>query len=340
VHDTESIIACRQLFNAIFENTPVGVAMVDGEGRLMGFNHAFRNMLGYSNDELFGMTFRDITHESDKQEDIARFNEMLENRRDHSNIEKKYIKKDGSTITANLIVTAIRDSDGNFLYDIGMVEDITERKRSEELIQKTLKEKDILLKEIHHRVKNNMSVITSMLDLKACLLKDKKTAEVLEDLIGRIRAMSLVHERLYSSDNLEHINLRDYIKSLTDNLCRSFTRPDKAISTHIEAGEVCLGLDKLIPLGLLINELVTNSYKHAFNDTDKGEIKVCLKSHASGGITLKVGDNGCGLPPGKGLDDYPDSLGIRLVKALAAQLDGYVSVSSGKGTEFVFSDVA
>jgi PAS domain S-box-containing protein len=327
----------RERFHAVFENTPVGVAMADDKGGLLKVNKAFEKMLGYSSDELRGMTFSDITHQDYREEDLRRFLEMLAGERDHSSIEKKYVRKDGRTITTKLTVTAIRDINDKFLYDIGMVEDITERRRAKEQTLKALREKEILLKEIHHRVKNNMTIITSMLALQSCYMDDPAVVDIFDDLINRIKSMSLVHERLYSSEDLEHVDIHSYLKTLTDDLSRSFSRPDKQISTRIDAGDVNMNIDSLIPLGLLINELVTNAYKHAFNETDKGEIRVCLDADDSGRVWLKVSDNGCGLPQGMDLADYQKTLGIRLAIELADQLDGTLSISNNPGAEFSIS---
>jgi len=323
-------------FHAVFENTPVGIAMANETGNFLRTNKAFQEMLGYSSDELMCMTFADITHRDYREDDLRRFLEMLNGKRDHSNIEKQYVRKDGKTITTKLTVTAIRDINCKFLYDIGMVEDITERRRAEEETLKALREKEILLKEIHHRVKNNLTIITSLLALQSYLLDDKKVVEAFEDLINRINSMALVHEKLYESKNLEHIDVKAYLNTLVHELSRSFSHPDKEIKTHVDARVVNLNIDRLIPLGLLINELVTNSYKHAFNETDKGEIRVSVIADDACRITMKVSDNGCGLPQDMDPDNYQKTLGIRLANELAGQLGGTLTSSNNNGAEFLF----
>lgn len=208
---------------------------------------------------------------------------------------------------------------------------VSERRRAEEEIQTSLKEKDVLLREVHHRVKNNLQVISSMLNLQARYIKDKKALEMCRECQNRVRSIALVHEKSYQSKGLSRLDFSDHVRSLVSHLFRSYgVRSDRiALSIHVE--DVDLGIDAAIPCGLIINELVSNSLKHAFPQ-GKGEISVGLRQHGDRYI-LVVRDNGVGLPEGL---DFPntETLGLQIVNALTDQLGGSIELGSGAGTEF------
>ncbi len=208
-----------------------------------------------------------------------------------------------------------------------------ERKRSTEQLKASLREKEVLLKEIHHRVKNNMQVISSLLNLQSGCVGNPEVEAVLKDSQNRVRSMALIHEKLYQSRNLSRIDFADYLRKLTDDLFRSYgLSPDRiALVTHAEG--VSLGIDAAIPCGLIVNELVSNCLKHAFPNGREGEVHVTLMPK-NGMYELTVRDNGVGFP--KGLDfRHTESLGLQLVTTLTEQLDGTIELNAnGAGTEF------
>jgi len=219
----------------------------------------------------------------------------------------------------------------------GMLESLEqsqiERKRMEEQIKASLREKEMLLREIHHRVKNNMQLISSLLRLQSRYIKDKKYIEMLKESQNRIRSMAFIHEKLYQSKDLANIDFNGYIKSLTDDLFRSYGANGKiALKTDIEG--VSLGVDTAIPCGLIINELVSNSLKHAFPEDREGEIKIALRRTDRNEVELVVSDDGIGIP--EDLDfRNTESLGLQLVTSLAeSQLQGKTELNRAKGTEF------
>jgi len=202
-----------------------------------------------------------------------------------------------------------------------------------EFLQTSLREKELLLKEIHHRVKNNLQIIISLLKLQSDYVKDKDITDILKDSQDRIKTMSLVHEKLYQSKDLTNIDLNDYIKHLMIGLFRSYGVDPNKITFHINIEILPLEIDMAIPCGLIINELVSNSLKHAFPEDGKGEMKVILhKDH--GETVLVVSDNGAGIPEHIDFRNT-ESLGLRLVTILAEdQLRGNISLNRAKGTEF------
>ncbi|MCK4330464.1 hypothetical protein KAX02_11560 [candidate division WOR-3 bacterium] len=209
-------------------------------------------------------------------------------------------------------------------------------KQAEEQIQKDLKEKEIMLQEIHHRVKNNLQIISSLLNLQSRYIKDEQSLELFRDSQNRVRSMALIHERLYQSRDLASIPFAEYIKKLTSGLYSVYgVDPDRVV-LKIETDDVFLGIDQAIPCGLIINELVSNSLKHAFPETwqGKAEIKIALHQIKSEKIELIVSDNGVGIP--EKLDfRKTESLGLNLVTLLAEeQLQGKVELDRKEGTRF------
>lgn len=212
---------------------------------------------------------------------------------------------------------------------IEYVRDITEQKKAQDALLASLKEKEILLKEIHHRVKNNMQIISSLLHLQAQHLKDPEAAEALKQCQNRIRAMALVHERLYREENLAKIDFQEYAEQLLVHLFQAFLPRSKNISFSLQIEAPPLTIEIAIPLALITTELVTNSLKHAFSPGQTGEILVSLRKEENN-LVLKVSDNGKGLP-----EEIPEKFGLEIVRLLTAQLSGTFKMQSrsGKGTE-------
>lgn len=212
-----------------------------------------------------------------------------------------------------------------------IVRDITERKEAERKILLALEEKEILIKEIHHRVKNNLHVIISLLNLQIHNINDPKLLEIFNDSQNRIYTMALIHEQLYQSEDLGKVRLDKYIQGLIGNLCTSFYIGSKSIKLMVEAEPLSLNLETAIPCGLIINELITNVYKHAFPNGRDGEVKVQLFQSDEQQFNLIVADNGIGIPATVDLQN-PTSLGLKLVQILAKQLKASLEFSFQTGT--------
>jgi two-component sensor histidine kinase len=214
-------------------------------------------------------------------------------------------------------------------------QEVTERKRAEERIQASLDEKEILLKEIHHRVKNNLQVISSLLDMQSLTIENPAAIEALQDSRTRVRTMAYVHERLYRSVDLASIDVPDFVTSLTGHLVEVYGRRPAPIRLVQEIESISLDLDTAITFGLIINELVSNALKHGFppEGIEEGEVCVRFSSLPEGELELQVSDNGVGMP--EGLDPLDThSLGLRLVVMLTQQLKGTVELDRSKGTTF------
>jgi PAS domain S-box-containing protein len=208
--------------------------------------------------------------------------------------------------------------------------DITDRKRAEGMLKTSLKEKELLLREIHHRVKNSLQLISSLLTLQASEIDDEKILARYKESENRIHTIALIHESLYQSTNISNINFRDYVEVLVEDIMNSFGVSTNKVKTILKLGDYNLGIETAIPLGLIINELVSNSLKHAFKGYDKGEIKIILEKNDET-YTLTIKDNGIGLPEGFKFGET-SSLGILLINSLVNQLEGELDVEVNRGT--------
>ena len=210
--------------------------------------------------------------------------------------------------------------------------ELLERQRIEAQIKASLQEKEVLLKEIHHRVKNNLQIISSLLDLQAGAISDPRAIAILRDSQNRVNSMGLIHERLYQAEDLARVDFAEYIQDLVNNLFYSYSIDVSTTRLTVDVADVALDVDRGIPCGLLINELVSNSLKHAFPDGRGGEIRIDLRQEEDKFI-LVVKDDGVGIPEEIDLQNSP-SLGLKLVSTLVGQLRGRVVLERGKGTKF------
>jgi two-component sensor histidine kinase len=219
---------------------------------------------------------------------------------------------------------------------MGILRDVTDRKQAEERIKSSLHEKDVLLREIHHRVKNNMQIISSLLRLQSRLIGDDKLKEMFKESQNRIRSMALIHEKLYQTEDFARINFAEYIRSLTVHLFHTYKVNPNVVRMNTDVERVFLDINKAIPCGLIINELVSNSLKHAFPDNKKGEICIRLSSNKQKKTKLTVSDNGVGLPKSVNFSE-PETLGLQLVSDLVNQIEGTIRLVRTKGTSFHIS---
>jgi two-component sensor histidine kinase len=212
----------------------------------------------------------------------------------------------------------------------------SERKRAEEQLQASLEEKEALLKEVHHRVKNNLQLINSLLSLQAARIAEPAVAELFAESRNRVRSMALVHENLYWAGNFAGISMATHIQNLCAHLTRAYGMNSQRVELAIRIGDVELDLDRAVPCGLIVNELVSNALKHAFPDSRAGRVRIELQPLGDKQHVLVVGDDGVGLPPD--LDYHrADSLGLQLVDDLTQQLHGNIMVNREGGTTFTIT---
>jgi two-component sensor histidine kinase len=233
----------------------------------------------------------------------------------------------------------VRDDDGQPLFIQGIAYNITDSKRAEEAIRAnteqlraSLAEKDVLLKEIHHRVKNNLQVISSLLNLQSQHNQDPSALEMLNESRNRIQSMALVHEKLYQSPNLSRVDLAEYARSLGTLLIRSYGERAARIVAKFKVEDLFLSVDAAVPLGLILNELISNCLKHAFEPSAPGEVRVEITRLRDGRIQVIVADNGIGFPAHIDLKKT-ETLGMQLVQTLTQQIGGSIELLSDRGTE-------
>ncbi len=277
--------------------------------------------------------FLDTIHPDDRDFVNRAYTDSLKYRNPY-NIIHRLLRRDGSIKIVHERCETVYDENGTPIRSMGTVQDITERKLAENQIEQSLREKEVLLREIHHRVKNNMQIISSLLSHQMENIKDNKIIDIFTESQNRIISMSLVHEKLYQSRDLRNIDLKDYINDLGVNLFQSYNIHSGNIKLNIDVEDILLDIDLAIPIGLILNELITNSLKYAFPDGMKGEIKVLFRSTNDNMLELVVNDNGIGLP--EDLDFRKTrTLGLHLVTVLAEnQLHGKIEMNRFKGTEF------
>ena len=342
-HAEEKLRRQKELFEAILKaQSDVGECFfIVEDDRIIYANEACDLIGGYCPGDLISLhSFFDLVIPEQRAFLRDRFNSLLNN----TSIERRYeisiLHKSGELVNLEIAVHPLQAGNRTQLIIVGR--DITERKRAEAQIKASLREKEMLLKEIHHRVKNNLQIISSLLSLQSRRIKDRQIREELKESQNRVKSMSLIHEKLYQSGDPFGVDFARYAKSLSNHLFHSYGA-DSSVKLKIEVDNILLSIDKAIPCGLIVHELVSNCLKHAFPDGRKGEIRIALypdhgheKSGDSCFCVLIIGDNGIGFP--KDLDfRNSKSLGLQLVCGLARQIKGGIELDTSSGTEFRIS---
>ncbi len=312
----EQMQESEKKFRGIFENAPLGIFHFDDAGIITECNDPFVRIIGSTREKLIGL---DTTKLSDRKM-VEALKRVLGG---HAATYEGYYRS----------VTAEKETPVKVYFEpilsrmdliqggIGIVEDITEQKKAEDSIKRSLHEKNILLSEIHHRVKNNMAVISSMITLQTEFFNDQKSAdEVLQVTQSRIKSMALVHELVYENNNFAEIHIGKLLQRLVDNLEEIYNPGDKEISVDVRTEDFMLNMNDSIPFSLLVNEVVTNAYKHAFQDRDSGKIEITL-DRKNGLCHVSIADNGIGLSDTAHIEN-PQSLGYTIINGLVNQLNG------------------
>ncbi len=301
----------------IFEETPDGVLLVGPDCKVTRANAQAEQLFGYAHGALAGRPIDSLLYESGPEaRSVCEQVRAAPLRRGIDGTAQLHgRRRGGSGFPIDIMASPLRER----LLVILTVRDITENWTQEEALRRTLDDKNTLLKELYHRVKNNLQLIISMFSLQIRMLPESQARQALLDAVGRVRTMALVHERLYQSRTLSSIALDTYVTELCEQLASAASAAQRGIAMHVEAPPAEIGLDVAVPLGLLLNELVTNSLKHGFPDGRRGTIPVRIVRDVDGRIRLIVEDDGIGLPPGFDRTTS-QTLGLRLVSALSGQL--------------------
>ncbi|MFQ6109808.1 MAG: GAF domain-containing protein, partial [Candidatus Aminicenantales bacterium] len=329
----EVLRVSEEKYRNLIELSPDAIMFLDMKGKIISCNTFMIRGTGYSKEEIIGKHFSEL--ELLRSEDVPKYVKLLDSvarGKVPKPFEVNWCHKDGTPYSAEVRISFIKEKGKKVGFQV-VARDITERKKAEETIRASLREREVMLREIHHRVKNNMQIISSLLKLQSRQIKNKKILDMFNVGQNRIRSMALIHESLYQSRDLARINFSDYIKKLITHLFSIYRTDTQDINLNINVSDIFLDINRAIPCGLIINELVSNSLKHAFPEGKKGKISVEMNRNKGDRYTLVVRDTGIGFPDGLDFQNS-ETLGMQLVTALVTQLDGNIKLRRRDGTEF------
>lgn len=328
---SEKLKTERKILDEILNKLPGSFYIVNQEGRILRWNKKTETISGYAADELSNLRVFDLFPESELPDVKQAINQVFKN--GFAEMESVVKTKQGDEIPFYFVASSIRYRDQDCLLGISL--DISDIIEYENQLEKSLKEKETLLSEIHHRVKNNLAVVSSIMQLQAMETEDEEVQQILLETQNRIKSIALTHEQLYKEQSFSRINYGENIRQLIQNIQNSYSQ---MVHFNLELDEVHLNINKALPTSLLINELVTNAIVHAFDDDEHNTISISLKENGDH-VQLTVQDNGKGMQ-GINNTEEPDSLGLQLVTVLANQIKAETNRYFDEGTvyEFQFSN--
>ena len=330
----------EERFRRVVEFAPNAMVMISASGRIEMVNAQAELLFGYERSELLGQPIETLVPKRFRGHHPGLRTTFMNDPKSRpmgAGRDLFGLRKDGTEFPVEIGLNPIETDEGPMV--LSAIVDISDRKQKENHIQAALKEKDVLLGEVHHRVKNNLQIVHSLLDLQSARIDDELVREMLRDSQNRIRSMALIHQTLYQSKDFAGVDFGNFLDTLIPTLISSYGIDPSRIALSIKADDVQLPLNAAVPAGLLVNELISNALKHAFPDGRAGEITVMLRSDADRGaaanlIVLTVSDDGVGIPDGLNLQQT-DTLGLQLVALLTDQLHGKLDIRRQDPTQFV-----
>jgi len=310
----------------IFNSVEAPIMILDDQHRIIRINENMKSVMNISGNPIMEKCYK-IVHGTEYPPDFCPHSQTIEN---HKKCTEEIELPD---LDAWLLVTTspIHNPQGKLVGSTHIAQDITKLKENEEKSKKSLELKDLLMKETHHRVKNNLVTLSGLLYLQAEHVEDQNAKDILLDSKNRARAMAIIHEKLYSNKTLETINLYFYLNQLLDEVLKSYSITDK-IQYDLDLDDIILDSNTALIIGLIVNELVSNSLKYAFPDDAEGLIKVSFHDK-NGEYILKISDNGKTLPESIDINNI-DSFGLTIVNLLVNQIEGKITVEREEGTIF------
>jgi len=329
----EALRESEEKYRTMVEHSLQGIFIIQ-DFKIVYANEALARITGFRLDELLSLSPQEVqglVHQEDQDLVWGRMADRLAGKDVPPRYEFKAVRKDSSTIYLEMVVGRI-DFQGKSAIQ-GAVIDITDRKLADERIKASLEEKEVMLREIHHRVKNNMQIILSLLRIQGRAVEDETTQGIFQQSQNRIRSMALIHETLYKSEDLAKIDFAEYINRMTTHLLSVYRESVGDIKVEQSTKGVFLDINRAIPCGLIVSELVSNCLRHAFPGKKDGRITIRMKAQKNGSYLLVIGDNGLGLPGG--LDfRKTETLGLQLVMDLVKQIEGSIELEKAPGTQF------
>lgn len=305
------------------------ICSTDKNGYIVEYNETAKKIFGYEPEEVIGKHANLLYANDEEREKVSK--RLKETGFFKGEVEN--VKKNGERFVSYLTASFIYDEGKNIVGSMGISRDITEEIKQKNELEDSLREKEVLLQEVHHRVKNNLQIISSILNLQSSYINDKKILNILKESQNRIKSMSYIHENLYQTNDFSRVNFGEYIKNLSSNLLLTYLQPGKKVNLKIDVEDVFFNLDLAIPCGLIINELLTNALKYAFPENSSGDIEIKMKKSGQD-ILLSIEDDGVGMD--KKIDiEKTETLGLQLVSSLANQIDATIQLELERGTRFI-----
>jgi PAS domain S-box-containing protein len=331
----KALLESEERYRSLFEESPAAIVIINADGIVTDINPMHQHLTGYPAEELIGLHFTDFP--DNIKEDIPdyhkTFSEMLQGNKIH-NQEVQLRHRNGMIIYTEFDIAPIKSGKKTGNNQV-IIKDITDRKLAEKALSKTLAEKETLLRELHHRVKNSFAIVTGIVGLEANRLYDPAMRNVLMDIRNRIGSLSNLYDLLNHKHDVKDIRLDHYLNQLSHSLIDSYISEKNRITLRMELDEICIDVDRAISIGLMVNELFTNALKYAFPGSRQGTVGVSLKQEGCI-LRIEVSDNGDGLPPDFNINK-PKGLGLELVRLLVNQLEGTMTVDRGAETVFRIS---
>lgn len=325
------VLKAQQYTRSIIDSSIDMIVAVNKNGQITDYNTAASDGFGYQPEELYKLDIQKLFVLPDQS--VYTLKEIID--KGYFSGEILFQKANNTHFTAYLSASMLRNELGESMGTVGVIKDITPLKKAEQKLKENIFQKEILLKEVHHRVKNNLQVIISILKLQSGYIDDPNTVLKLQECQDRIKSMAFIHESLYQSEDLSHINFGQYLKNLVTNLAHSYRIDTSKIAVTYEINDLEMSLDNAIPCGLIVNELVSNALKYAFPNQQKGEVIIELKEDRDEKILI-VRDNGVGLNDKLNFRET-DSLGLQLVVTLVQQIDGEIEYQNSDGAQFTIN---
>ncbi|NVO03382.1 MAG: PAS domain S-box protein [Bacteroidetes bacterium] len=321
-----------------FENPNIMIIVFDKNMKAMSWNIGAEKMTGYKKEEVINENFSFIKLFSNEKAFFSYQQKVLAllEKPVPEELEIEIVSKNKKNKIILIFARNLYDEKNEIIGSTNIAFDITKRREKEKELEAQIKEKEVLLKEVHHRVKNNLQVIVSMLNLQSHSVSEEKTQILIHEMQNRVRSMALIHDNIYKSKSYTDINFADYIERLTFDLFQNYNIDSKKVKLKITCEELTFDISKAISLGLILNEIISNSLKFAFPNGKKGEVKISLSKKENGQIELIASDNGIGIKGNVDFDNV-ESLGLLLIGTLSQQIDAEMNFDQSKGTKYSFS---